>query len=435
MIRVPGLAPRFAAWRILHDVRHGVPFDVALRRAVRDLEPNDRRLAHELAGGVFRHRSQLDLSLAPAIERGLTSVRADTLDVLRIGAFQLLHLDKVPSHAAVQTTVGVARRLGGRRIAGFVNAVLRRVETAGAAPQPGPEHPGDDLATRFSHPDWLVERWRARFGDHATEQLLAWNNDRAPLVLQPARAPLETLVSMVTAAGIGARPAAFGAGLIVEHGRPTDLPGFSEGAFVVQDPAQRLIARFLDPDPGSLVYDACSAPGGKAIAIAPSVRFVVAGDRRRARTARLAENVARAGGPNIAVIEADVLRPPIRRADAVVLDVPCLGTGTLARNPDARWRVAPGALTTLVAQASAFLDAAAQIVEPGGLLLFATCSLEPEENEEQIARFLNHDRRFRREPAATVPPELLTPDGDLSLLPHRHRTDGGFAARLRRVAP
>ena len=127
MARVPGLAPRFAAWRVLHDVRHGVPFDVALRRAIQDLEPDDRRLAHELAAGVFRQRSHLDRSLGAAVERGLASVRADTLDVLRLGAFQLLHLDKVPSHAAVQTTVGVARRLGGRRIAGFVNAVLRRV--------------------------------------------------------------------------------------------------------------------------------------------------------------------------------------------------------------------------------------------------------------------------------------------------------------------
>jgi 16S rRNA (cytosine967-C5)-methyltransferase len=195
------------------------------------------------------------------------------------------------------------------------------------------------------------------------------------------------------------------------------------------------VARFLDPKPGSVVYDACAAPGGKAIAMAPAVRLVVAAERRRARTARLAENVARAGHPNIAIIEADVLRPPIARADAVVLDVPCLGTGTLARNPDARWRVAPGALARLVAQAAACLDSAAQVVEPGGLLLFATCSLEPEENEEQIAHFLSHDRGFRREPATTVPSELLTPNGDLMLLPHCHRTDGEFAARLRKIAP
>ena len=432
MSPVPGLAPRFAAWRILHDVRHGVPFDVALRRAIRDLEPDDRRLAHELAAGVFRHRSDLDQTLGTAIERGLDSVRADTLDILRLGAFQLRHLDKVPSHAAVQTTVGVARRLGGRRVGGFVNAVLRRV----AAEQPGGGAVVEgSVAERTSHPAWLVERWEARFGAEATERLLAWNNHRAPMVLQPARASLPALRSMLAAAGIETEDAPFGAGIVVASGNPTKLPGFAEGAFVVQDPAQRLVARFLDADPGSLVYDACAAPGGKTIAVAPAVRLVVAADRRRARTTRLAENVERAGTPNILVIEADALQPPIAHATAVLLDVPCLGTGTLARNPDARWRVTAEALAGLVRQGSALLEAVAPVVEPGGLLLFSTCSLEIEENEEQIARFLSHDRRFRREPAATVPAELLTPNGDLMLLPHLHRTDGAFAARLRKIDP
>jgi 16S rRNA (cytosine967-C5)-methyltransferase len=124
---IPGLESRFAAWRILHDVRHGVPFDTALARAIKDLEPDDTRLAHELAAGVFRHRSELDRALEPAVARGIGSVRPDTLDLLRLGAFQLRSLDRVPAHAAVQTTVAVARRLGGARVAGFVNAVLRKL--------------------------------------------------------------------------------------------------------------------------------------------------------------------------------------------------------------------------------------------------------------------------------------------------------------------
>ncbi len=430
---LPGLPPRFAAWRILHDVRHGVPFDVALHRAIRDLEPDDKRLAHELAAGVFRSRTTLDTALGVVVERGLASVRPDTLDVLRIGAFQILHLDRVPEHAAVATTVGVARRLGDRKVAGFVNAVLRKLGTrreTDAAPPPVA-----DLAERHSHPAWLVDRWVARFGSEETARLLERNNTRPVLVIQPARWSRADLESAWRAQGIEYRPAPFDAGLIVTVRKPADLPGFREGGFQVQDPAQRLVIRYLAPALKGLLFDACASPGGKAIALAAPGRFVLAADRTRVRVKRLAENVARAGGPDIAVIQADALHPPIRRADAVLLDVPCLGTGTLARNPDARWRVTREAIDTLRDQAARFLVRQADVVAPGGLLLFATCSLEPEENEDQIARFLDADHRFRREPSENVPTELLNAEGDLLLLPQRHGTDGAYAARLRKIAP
>jgi len=438
-VRVPGLAPRFAAWRVLHDVRHGVAFDVALRRAIRDLEPDDKRLAHELAAGVFRRRTDLDLTLGAVVDEGLKSVRADTLDVLRLGAFQLLHLDRVPPHAAVQTTVGVARRLGGRRIAGFVNAVLRRLGNRGAAL--GTRHsalgPSATPAATTNHPDWLVDRWIARFGEDETRRLLQWNDTRPRLVLQPAGRTRAELEAMLRAAGVNYQLAPFGFGLEVDARRPTELPGFAAGAFFVQDPAHQLVAQFLAADPGAWIYDACAAPGGKALALAQRGHFVIAAERQRARTRRLAENAARAVHGRIAVIQADLTRAPIRQIPVVVLDVPCLGTGSLARNPDARWRVDPSALGRLVLQAGAFLQSAAATVEPGGLLLFATCSLEPEENEEQIARFLTEDRRFRREPppVTTVPPEVLTEHGDLLVLPQRHGTDGAFAARLRKIVP
>jgi 16S rRNA (cytosine967-C5)-methyltransferase len=430
---IPGLESRFAAWRILHDVRHGVPFDTALARAIKDLEPDDKRLAHELAAGVFRHRSELDRALEPAVARGIGSVRPDTLDLLRLGAFQLRSLDRVPAHAAVQTTVAVARRLGGARVAGFVNAVLRKL--ARGAEAGGGDEPAS-LASEYSHPEWLVERWERQVGPAATRDRLAANNRRPPLVIQPNDISLAELEASLEGAGVTATRAPWDAGLVVESARATELPGFAEGRFYVQDPAQRMVARFLQPDPGgAVVYDACAAPGGKTLGIAPGAGFVVAADWSPRRTRRLAENLARAGRANVAPVVADAIRPPIRTADAVLLDVPCLGTGTLARNPDARWRVSPAALDTLVAQSARLLDAAAETVAPGGLLLFATCSLEPEENAEQIDRFLARDHRFRREPGDRVPAELLTPDGDVLILPEAHGTDGAYAARLRKVAP
>ncbi|MGE0555107.1 MAG: transcription antitermination factor NusB [Gemmatimonadales bacterium] len=436
MRRVPGLAPRFAAWRILHDVRHGVPFDVALKRALEGFEPDDRRLAHELAAGVFRRRTELDLALDPAIERGVKSVRPDMLDALRIGAFQLLHLDRVPPHAAVQTTVGVVRRIGGRRVAGFVNAVLRQVAERAPSPDPADDaerSPAERLADRHSHPRWLVDRWIARHGIENAERLLVWNNTTPGLALQPARWSAAEVEAALDRAGVAHERIQENGGILVRGRRPTELPGFADGGFYVQDPAQALVIRYADVPAGVLAFDPCAAPGGKALALARSARLVVAADRERRRMSRLRANVERVGQGPIALIVADANRPPLRSADVVLLDAPCLGTGTFARNPDARWRVTERALAMLAEQASGFLDALADLVVPGGLLLFATCSLEPEENAEQVERFLARDPRFRRDPPSTVPSRFLTSVGDLMILPHRDSMDGAYAARLRRA--
>jgi 16S rRNA (cytosine967-C5)-methyltransferase len=331
-------------------------------------------------------------------------------------------------------------------VAGFVNAVLRRLAAAlpsgagGTAEEPAPgaqtasSTPVARLAAHHSHPAWLVERWLARFGEPATERLLAWNNTQPPLVLQPARWTLAELHAALDRAGVRWTAAAGDGGVAVTSRRPTELPGYADGGFFVQDPSQALVTRFFAPPARALIFDACAAPGGKSLTLGRTARLVVAADRQRGRVRRLAENLRRAGTGTIAVILADATRPPIRSADGVVLDVPCSGTGTLARNPDARWRITRAALASLVRQSAGFLDAAADVVAPGGLLLFATCSLEPEENELQTAAFLARDPRFRREPSSLAPPELLTPDGDLMILPHRHGMDGAFASRLRRVA-
>jgi 16S rRNA (cytosine967-C5)-methyltransferase len=215
--------------------------------------------------------------------------------------------------------------------------------------------------------------------------------------------------------------------------RPADLPGFAEGGFIIQDAAQALVVRFFDLPADAVGYDACAAPGGKSIAIGRLVRLVVAADRQLRRVRRLRENLARAGSGREFAVVADAAAPPVRPVDAVILDAPCLGTGVFARHPDARWRVRPEALERLVAEAGTMIRAVAETVRPGGLLCFSTCSLEPEENEVQIERFLQSDPRFRREPGPASA-ELLTPAGDLMALPQRHGTDGAFAARLRRIA-
>lgn len=386
---------------------------------------------------MLRHQGGLDRALKPFVPRGLDGVPPPVRSILRLGAYQLRHLERVPPHAAVSTSVDLAKETAGPKSAGFVNAVLRKV--AGGASRPAPPtapagRTAPNLARRYDHPEWLVERWLARFGPAETEALLQWNNARPRLVLQPARASLPELQQRLLEAGIACTPAPFGAGLLVEGVRPQEVPGYAAGEFFVQDPAQALVVRFAAVPPGATVYDACAAPGGKAMSLSPSAALVVAGEADRRRVGRLRENLARAGASRALVVVADGRHPPVRRVDAVLLDAPCLGTGTLARHPDLRWRVNAAALERITARQRELLEAAAGAVRPGGLLLYATCSLEPEENAEQVNRFLAAHEAFGREPSSTVPDELLSPTGDLMILPQRHGMDGAFAARLRRKA-
>jgi 16S rRNA (cytosine967-C5)-methyltransferase len=428
-----GLAPRRAALHVLAQVREGRPFDAALNGALRGLDEADRRLAHEMAAGVLRRQSALDARLAPLVTREWAQVPPRLQDLLRLGAYQLVGLERVPPHAAVDTSVSLAREEGGPRAGGFVNAVLRRL---GPHSEPAPETAGPDaaaLAARHSHPPWLVERWLERFGPDETRRLLEWNDRRPRLVLQPAREGLAELEQRCLAAGIATEPAPFGAGIMTDRRRPEELPGFAEGAFVVQDPAQSLLAWYADLPPGVTLYDAAASPGGKTIALGREARVVLAGDVNRLRVSRLAHNLRRAGSGREHPVVADAHRPPVRPVRAVLLDAPCLGTGTFARHPDARSRVTPEALQRLQGLQAELLERTSDVVAPGGLLIYSTCSLEPEENERQVERFLARHPDFRREPSETFPPALMTEDGDLTIVPQRHQMDGAYAARLRRA--
>ncbi|HSR90122.1 MAG TPA: transcription antitermination factor NusB [Gemmatimonadales bacterium] len=431
----PGLAPRRAALRILERAGRGLPMDAALELSMKGLEGADRRLAHELAAGVLRRQTELDSRLERHVPRGLGSVPPLIRGVLRLGVYQLDQLDRVPPHAAVSTSVDLAREVAGAKAAGFVNAVLRRAGEAGKSEEtPSALSASSDLSTRYSHPDWLVARWVARFGSEDTEALLAWNNRRPVLVVQPGRESEAEIGNRFEENRIEFESAPFGAGLIVTGRSPVNLPGYAVGSFIVQDPAQALVVRFADFPTDAMVYDACAAPGGKTISMGRSVRSVIAGEARPSRLPRLAENLARAGSGPAFIVAADASRPPLKRCAAVLLDAPCLGTGTFARHPDARWKVNLEALERLRRRQADLLAACAALVPPGGLLVYSTCSLEPEENAEQIDRFLARSPEFRREPPAGLTSELLSDKGDLELLPQRHGMDGAFAARLRRIA-
>lgn len=431
-------ASRRVAAEVCADLRAGALLDTALDRRAAALDPRDRRWVLELLAGMLRRRAVLDAMLAPCVRGGLGRLDPEVLDLLRLGAQQLLGMDRVPAYAAIAQTVELAKGRHGRGAAGLVNAVLRRVdrERDALAPVP-PEDPVAALALAHSHPHWLVARWVARWGTEDAARLLACHDAPAPVIARPYGAPREALVELLEADGVTTSSAPLVPdGIQLGAGVPlTQLAAFRGGRFFVQDPAATCVTRYAAVPPGSVVLDACAAPGGKALELSRTARLVVAADRQAARLGRLRANVARVGATNVRVIGADARHPAVRPVDAVLLDAPCSGTGTMRRHPDARWRLKPSDLAVTAAQQRGILDASASVVRPGGLLVYATCSLEPEENDAQVERFLASHPAFTLEPppAGAVPPEVLD-GGLLRVLPHRHGTDGAFAARLRRGA-
>jgi 16S rRNA (cytosine967-C5)-methyltransferase len=278
------------------------------------------------------------------------------------------------------------------------------------------------LAKRFSHPAWLVSRWVARFGMERAEALLAHNAARSAVHLQPARWPIDRLREAFQSAAIPFTEVEGLPGVAVRGVHVHDLPGYHEGAFVVQDPAQALALEHIALPAGVLIWDACAAPGGKAARLGARGP-VLASDPRRARLPRLVDTVHRAA-PGVWIVCADALAAPLRPASlaAVLLDVPCSATGTIAKHPDARWHLSPRRIDRLAQLQAALLDAVAAAVRPGGVLAYLTCSLEQEENGDQIEAFLARHADFRRS------------GDDLFLFPPDRGTDGAFAARLERAA-
>ncbi len=435
---------RVAAANVLADLRAGDKLDVAFERRVAEagLDARDRRWTQELIYGMLRRRAALDATLAARVRGGLARLAADLTDLLRLGTYQLLHMHSVPPYAAIAQTVELAKRRHGLGASKLVNAVLRRMdrerEVLDEPRAPAVLDPIDRLALDYSHARWLVARWVARWGAEETARLLAANNTEAPVVLRPFGIVREQLEAMLDASGVAteevplvADSLSLGAGAHTQLG---ELGAYRQGLFFVQDPAATLVARYASVPAGDHVVDLCAAPGGKSLELSRDASFVIAADRSAHRLTRLRENVRRLDVRNVTLLQADANQPPLRNADAVLLDAPCTGTGAFRRHPDARWRLSPADIPALAAMQRAFLAAAAPVVRPGGLLVYATCTLEPEENDTQIETFLAEHPDFRLEPPREgVVPDAVLDAGRLRVLPQRHGVDGAFAARLRKV--
>lgn len=436
------------------------------------LDPRERRLATELVYGVLRHRTRLDRALTAMTPRGLGKVSPAMRAILRVAAYELLFLDRIPAHAAVSSAVGAARKLGGPRLAGFANGVLRRLAREGEPPLPAADDLRAHLEVACSLPRWILDRLAGEVGDAALAEAAGALNEPAPLTLRAnlLRGDRQALVARLAEDHPDAAllPSAWAPQAVSVQGLgdPERSPAFAAGLFTIQDAGAQLVGHLVAPEPGWRVLDACAGVGGKATHMAELAgdrAIIDAADIAPAKLRLCADSARRLGVTGVRPVQVD-LAELAGAADAgwreaglahayhaVVLDAPCTGLGVLRRHPEAKARLAAADIERMAALQQRLLEAVAPRVEPGGLLVYSVCTFTREEGPAQIQAFLSRHPEFTGEPppdmegagAAThgerpgvgwqalAGPAAQAP-GVIRTWPHRHGSDGFFLARLRR---
>lgn len=448
---MPSANPRQLAFSVLCRVDEGAYADLALDAAFQQetrLDPRDRGLATELVYGTLRRRGRLDFALARLCSKPLAKVEPRVLNLLRLGAYQILFLDKVPAPAAVHETVELARREQLERATGFINGILRNlIRQREEIPWPDATEPVVYLEKLAAFPHWLARSWVQRFGGEAAVAL-------ADALLQPApftvrvntlKISREDFLDQLKSRGMDGTPTLFAPeGVVISHRGGAALPGDSEGWYQVQDEASMLIAHLLAPKPGEKILDACAAPGGKTThlcALGNNDLEVLALDLHPQRARLVTSGAARLGCRGIAARAWDLTQPPHflvpASFDAILVDAPCSGLGVLRRNPEIRWRRTAADIAHMAEQQQAILANTATLVKPGGRLLYSVCTLTEEETDGVLKVFLAAHPDFVAEDLReSVPPawrELFGEDGRLRTW---RRSDTGmdafFAVALRR---
>lgn len=416
------------------------------------MDERDAALATELVMGTLRWQRLIDFLIERYARRQASSLDLEVLIVLRLGVYQLRHLTRIPSRAVVNEAVELARHARKKSASSLVNAVLRKAADEREFPIANflsrKEDSADAVALRYSHPTWLVERWLRNFGEQETLALLKSNNrppEQACVFLNVARR--EGAIELLRKERVAlAEGRLLCDAMIVRSGNLARASAFRNGWIGVQDEASQLVPLLLDAKRGESVLDLCAAPGGKAMILATQVGGagrVVAADVREARLRAMRARLERAGKHNISPVALDGTTPlPFGcKFERILVDAPCSGTGTLARNPEIRWRLAPADLADLHECQLKLVRSALACLAAKGTLLYSTCSLEPEENESVIQEVLGSDARLASETvripsaklAAGVKAEsLATKDGAFRILPAWQGTDGFFAALIRR---
>jgi 16S rRNA (cytosine967-C5)-methyltransferase len=393
------------------------------------LSPADRGLCHELVCGVVRWQGTLDCLVARKTTPGREQ-RPALKNLLRLGLYQIFWLDRIPPHAAVHETVELAKRSGYGHQAGFINAVLRGyLREADGIRKILADMKISQPALGWSHPGWLVEKWRKNFGDEKTRQLLEWNNTPPKTFARVNALKTDAGKLVERWRGENVEYDFFtrdwtGENLAFElksHPPLNSLPSFRDGWFYIQDPGTLLAVRELAPQPGETVLDLCAAPGGKTTFIAQLMNNtgkIVASDLDQVRLKLVRENCARLGVTCVETVLPSAFSLQPSAFDRILVDAPCSNTGVMRRRVDLRWRISPEEIARLAKTQLELLQRAATKLKPGGVLVYSTCSLEPEENSELVKAFLHARKNFRLET-------------ERQLLPFADGVDGAYVARLK----
>lgn len=442
---------RIAAFKALSAVaRESADLPSALAHSRDRLhDDRDRALTATIVTGTLRWQRTLDHLIAHVANRPLSKLDAAVVVIARLSLFQILHLDRVPASAVVDDAVNLTRTAKLPSAAGFVNALLRSTLRQRHR-LPLPERPATIDARRedalgylgitLSHPDWLAARWLDRWGFEQTERWMQFNNRPAPLTLRAnrLRASREMVQRALDTEDVITEQTRYAPdGLVVTSGNPLRRPG--DGTFLVQDEASQLVALTLNAQPGERILDLCASPGGKTVAIAASMNdsgLLVASDVRPKRVALMRDTIRLSGATHVSLVQVPMERglPFAPVFDRVIVDAPCSGLGTLRRDPDIKWRRNEDELAVLAATQIDLLTRAASIVRPGGRIVYATCSSEPEENDEVVRAFLARHPEWHvidlRPEAPAGLREVLDEHGTLRTLPFAHGLEAFYAVAI-----
>lgn len=414
-----------------------------------DLEPlgkldhQDRQQANEYIHGIFRRRSYLDFLISHYSSIQLEEMEPFFRNLLRLGIYDLLFMDGTPDYAAINEAVEIAKTQISPKTGDLTNAILRRIQRElDALPKPDFEDRTKLIATTFSHPEWMVERWVKQFGERDAFMLMQANNQRPSYYVRVnnLKTKTENFLLRMEKNDIEFEESDWLPGYYkVNSINPFRSKGwFDKGVCFVQDVAAGFAPTILDPQPGESVYDLCAAPGTKTLLMANLMEnqgSILSVDIAADRMHKIADNAEKFGAEIVKLQRADVIEERFKLTDAVLLDAPCTGTGVLSKRADLRWRRTLADLKTVVETQAELLDAAANMVKRGGRLVYSTCSLEPEENMQQIEKFLAEYDNFELDSLEDyLPEEVLIEDGKAyQTWPHKHNCDGHFGVRLLRV--